>query len=168
MDESPPSVTNDPDGPPSRRRRAGVLVPMPAVIVGLGLASVPALAQPLPPPIARDDFFFVPPNTSSELNVIGNDTLFGNVFSFCGIAPDPAHGNVSAKGSALLYVPFAGFEGVDQFQYCVANGPGCNACATVSLFVGDAAPAVPALSAVALAGLSSALGWLGLRARRRR
>jgi hypothetical protein len=166
MDDSTNQAPDGPDGP-LKRRRTGLTVPLPAVLVGLGLATGPAVAQ-AQVDVALGDFFHVPSDVASFLPVTANDTFVGNTFVFCGPAPNPLHGNVSAKGSQLVYVPDAGFVGTDTFQYCARSGPLCNACATVTLAVGEVPSAVPALSSVAIAGLSGALGWLGLRARRRR
>ena len=169
-DVSPPQPSETAAAP--KRRRKGLHVPLPAVVVGLGLASGAAVGQ-VPQVIARDDAYSVPAFTAVTLPVMANDTV--NVFAFTYIYAfsPPAHGfaNVLAGMQALVYQGHPGFRGVDSFDYCIVaqgGGPQTN-CATVTLSVGLTEVAqVPALGGLALAALSGALGWLGMRGRRRR
>jgi hypothetical protein len=157
------------DDPPSnapKRRRARLHVPLPAVVVGLGLASGPAAAAPLPV-IARPDSYTLRPDQSSVLTVLHNDTFpNGSPVVFQSLTK-PEHGNVFVQQGTLVYTPFAGFTGSDAFRYCIgAPGVG-NSCAVVSLLVLEPPVPVPALATLALAGLSGVLGFLGVRGRRR-
>lgn len=161
-DSTPPADTS---GVP-RRRRANLHVPLPAVLVGLGLVSGPVAAQPITV-IARPDGYAIPLGTPTLLPVLANDTISNVVpFQFFGITKTV--GNLVAQQAGLFYTPRPGFTGDDSFTYCVRVGSFANSCATVSLLVLGPTAAVPALSAAALAGLSGVLGWLGARGRRRR
>ena len=163
----PPETATEP-----RRRRKGLHVPLPAVVVGLGLASGSAVGQ-VPQVIARNDFYAVPSFTLTTLPVMANDTVNAAAFTFIYAFTPPANGfaNVLAGMQTMIYQGNPGFQGVDTFNYCiVAQGGGIQTnCATVTMNVGlnDATP-VPALGGLALAALSGALGWLGMRGRRRR
>ena len=160
-DHDPPS-----QDPASKPRRRGLTIPLPAVVVGLGLASAPSAAQV--PVVARDDFYTVPMGVQSLLPVMGNDTL-NNAFATTFLSfTVPKPGNVVAQQFDLLFTPPPGFDGLLTFQYCIRSFvPLSNSCATVSLLVAAPATPVPALGGVALAGLSGVLGWLGMRLRRR-
>ena len=146
-------------------RRRGLTVPLPAVVVGLGLASAPAVAQI--PVVARNDFYTVPPDTQSTLLVLANDTL-NNVLPTTFYSISPTIGNAIAQTFSILYAPPPGYTGPASFRYCIRTGfPLSNSCATVSLLVAGPSTPVPALGGAALVGLSGVLGWLGMRLRRR-
>ena len=165
MDDTPPPQPARDDAPTGRRRK-GLSVPLPAVVVGLGLASAPAVAQI--PVVARDDVYVIPMNTSSVLPVMGNDTLNNAAPTFFDSFSPPKGSNVVAQQFSLLFTPPNGFEGTLTFPYCIESfSPGTNSCATVTLIVGAPATPVPALGGAALVGLSGVLGWLGMRLRRR-
>lgn len=163
MSEStPPSETS---GVP-RHRRATLHVPLPAVLVGLGLVSGPVAAQPITV-ITRPDGYSIPLGTPTLLPVLANDTISNVIpFQFFGITKTV--GNLVAQQAGLFYTPRPGFTGDDSFAYCVRVGSFANSCTTVSLLVLGPTVPVPALSTAALAGLSGVLGWLGVRGRRRR
>jgi Bacterial Ig domain len=165
MDDPAIPQTDDPAAAP-KRRRMGLHVPLPAVLVGLGLVSGPASAQI--PVVARPDNYSVLPDTPTVLNVLGNDTLNNAAPTvFDGSPSHPLHGNVVAQLSVFVYTPEPGYRGPDFFKYCIRSvAPLSNSCTTVSLFVAPV-PTVPALSGGALAGLSGVLGWLAMRLRRR-
>lgn len=164
---TPPSDSTDRDASP--RRRKGLNVPLPAVVVGLGLASSPAVAQI--PVVARDDAYLIPPDALAVLPVRSNDTVNNVAATFFTLPVIPPKGhNVVVQGFDLLYRPPNGFRGAASFDYCLQSvSPVSNSCATVILEVGEptAATPVPALGGAALLGLSGALGWLGVRLRRR-
>ena len=169
MDDATPPQSSNTAAP--KRRRKGLHVPLPAVVVGLGLASGAAVGQPAQV-IARNDSYAVPMFTLATLPVMVNDTINAFAFTFISSFTPPAHGfaNVVASQQALFYRGNDGFRGVDSFGYCIrAQGSTQSNCATVTLLVGlTDLPQVPALGGMALAALSGALGWLGMRGRRRR
>jgi hypothetical protein len=162
------SSPDEPAGAGPTRRRSGLHAPLHAVVVGLGLASGPVAAQPIPAIIARPDSLAVAPDVPSVLPVLHNDT-FPNVFAltFFGLTK-PSHGNVFVQLGSLVYQPAPGYAGTDTFRYCIQAPSVGNSCAIVSLLVPGPSVPVPAASPLALAGLSGVLGWLGMRGRRRR
>ena len=163
-DTAPPQPPEAVTAP--KRRRKGLHVPLPAVLVGLGVVSGPIAAQPVS--MVRPDFFSVPRDAiNAFLPVLANDTLPNASASFFAAGPAPI-GNVAAQFGGFRYTPPPGFTGPTSFAYCVVGIPPANACATVSLLVVGPQVPVPALSVAALAGLSGMLGWLGMRGRRRR
>ena len=162
MDDTP--HPHDEATPAPKPRRKGLIAPLPAVVVGLGLASGPAIAQPVQ---ARNDTFWIPSDTQTFLPVLGNDT-FPNASPFVFPVTQPVPGgNVFAAIGGLQFAPPPGFTGPISFRYCIQGGSPPLACANVSLLVIGPDIPVPALSGAALAGLSGVLGWLGLRLRRR-
>jgi len=149
---------------PARPRRRGLIAPLPAVVVGLGLASGPAVAQSLQ---ARPDAFTIPADAAAFLPVLANDT-FPNAFPLVLLTRLPAPvGNAVAQIGGFLFTPPPGFAGPVDFAYCIQGGKPPAACANVFVIVQGPDVPVPALSGAALAGLSGVLGWLGLRLRRR-
>lgn len=161
MDDTP----NPHDAPaiPAKPRRRGLIAPLPAVMVGLGLASGPAGAQPIQ---ARPDAFTIPSGAQSFLPVLANDT-FPNASAFVfPVGPPIPGGNVFAGNGGLRFLPPSGYVGQITFPYCINGGSPPAACANVALLVLGPEP-IPAMSGAALAGLSGVLAWLGLRLRRR-
>jgi hypothetical protein len=147
---------------PQKPRRRGLIAPLPAVVVGLGLASGASAA---PSFVARPDTYTIPADATAFLPVIANDTYPNAlpqpiVFN----APFPG-GNAVGQPGGFLFTPPSGFAGQIRFSYCIQGAP--FACANVVVEVHGPEVAVPALSGAALAGLSGVLGWLGLRLRRR-
>ena len=163
MDEPQPLELPTAATPPKPRRR-GLIAPLPAVVVGLGLASGPAVAQLFQ---ARTDTYAIPADASAFLPVLANDT-FPNAFPlvFLSRLPFPA-GNAVAQIGGFQFTPPPGFTGPVDFAYCMQGGSPPIACANVFVVVQGPDVPVPALSGAALAGLSGVLGWLGLRLRRR-
>lgn len=162
MNETP--IPHDAPATPARPRRRGLIAPLPAVVVGLGLASSPALAQPFQ---ARTDAFTIPGDLAAFLPVLANDT-FPNALPavFPTRLPFPG-GNVAAQIGGFLFTPPPGYTGPVDFAYCIQGGAPPIACANVYIDVHGPDVPIPALSGAALAGLSGALAWLGMRLRRR-
>jgi len=154
-----------PDAEPVRKRRASLLVPVPAALMGLGLLSGAPVAQ-AQATFARDDFFRVLPDTVTALPVMANDTV-PNTSSTVGLWVPPTTGNVIPRGTFFDFVPPPGFRGAASFEYCIYPIDTPNNCALVTLSVEPPPTPVPALGAAGLAGLAGMLGWLGLRRSRR-
>jgi hypothetical protein len=166
MDDTADPAAND-RSPPARPRRRGLTAPLPAVVVGLGLASTPAAAQI--PVVARPDFYTVPADMQTLLPVTSNDTLNNtNPTYFDRVDKPVPGGNAFAQQLQILFTPPTGYTGPASFLYCIESlGPLTNSCTTVQLLVQGPATPVPALGGAALVGLSGVLGWLGMRLRRR-
>lgn len=150
--------------PSARRASPAMHVPLPAVLVGLGLmASQPAAAQG---GVAVDDQYSTPFNTTlSGFNVTSNDVLVGNASVQVFTTASPQHGNLLMQpNGAFTYTPQNGFQGVDHFRYDLVNLG--NSLAEVTITVG--AHAVPALGGMALAALSASIAALATRRRRKR
>ena len=150
--------------PSARRANPAVHLPLPAVLVGLGLmASPPAAAQS---GVAVADQYSTPVNTVlSGFNVTSNDLLVGNATVQVFTTVPPQHGNLLMQpNGAFTYTPQAGFEGVDQFRYDLVNLG--NSLAEVTITVG--AHDVPGLGGAALGALSAGIAALAMRRRRKR
>jgi hypothetical protein len=142
--------------------RAGAYLPLPAVLMGLGLmASPPAAAQG----VAVDDHYSTPFNTVlSGVNVTANDFLVGNATVQVFQLDSPAHGSlVMQPNGAFQYTPQPGFQGQDTFRYDLVNGS--NSVAEVFISVG--AQSVPGLGAAGIAALSAGIAALAMRRRRK-
>ena len=154
-----------PDSGAAARREPTLHVPLPAVLMGLGLLAAPAASQA---GTAIDDHYTTPFNTTlSGVTVLSNDVLTGNATAQVFLAAFPTHGTASLQtNGALTYTPAPGFQGQDTFSYQLANGN--NTFANVSVTVSDPV-AVPALAPAGLAALSAGLaGLAALRRRRKR
>jgi hypothetical protein len=150
----------------SNTRETSLHVPLPAVLMGLGLLAAPAASQA---GTAIDDHYTTPFNTTlSGVTVLSNDVLTGNTTAQVFLAALPTHGTASLQtNGALTYTPAPGFQGQDTFSYQLANGN--NTFANVSVTVSDPVVAVPALAPAGLAALSAGLaGLAALRRRRKR
>ncbi|HEY7902048.1 MAG TPA: Ig-like domain-containing protein [Casimicrobiaceae bacterium] len=150
--------------PSARRANPAVHLPLPAVLVGLGLmASQPAAAQG---GVAVRDQYSTPVNTAlSGFNVTSNDVLVGNASVQVITTILPQHGNLLMQpNGAFTYTPQSGFQGVDQFQYDLINLG--NSFAQVTITVG--AQEVPALGGAAIGALSAGIAALAMRRRRKR
>lgn len=145
-----------------KRARGAVHLPLPAVLVGLGLmASQPAAAQG---GVAVDDHYSTPMNTTlSGFNVTANDQLVGNSTVQVFALDSPLHGNLVMQPSgAFQYTPDTGFRGQDTFRYDLVNAG--NSIAEVFISVG--ADSVPAVGAAGLAALAAGIAALAMRRRK--
>ena len=88
-------------------------------------------------PIAVDDSFNVPQNTSNQpLNVLANDIvstagslrIIRTTTSSAGVVP-----TITAGGRSILYTPRTGFTGTDQFTYTIQDGAGKTSSAVVTV-----------------------------------
>jgi hypothetical protein len=143
--------------------RTGAYLPLPAVLMGLGLmASPPAAAQG----VAVDDHYATPFNTVlSGVNVTANDLLVGNATVQVIQLDSPAHGAVVMQpNGAFQYTPQPGFQGQDSFRYDLVNDG--NSIAQVFISVG--AQSVPGLGAAGIAALSAGIAALAAMRRRRK
>lgn len=99
--------------------------------------TTPPDAPPLPEFLAIDDEFTVTEDTTTELNVLGNDTGSGiSVTSFT----NPQNGTLELDpifGGRFLYTPDADFVGEDTFTYTSGDGFGQSGTATVTITVED-------------------------------
>ena len=83
-------------------------------------------------PLAVDDNFTVPGNTSSPLDVLGNDTdIDGGTKEVASVGSPPAHGAVTNNTTDFTYHPNTGYCGSDSFTYTLNGGSS----ATVTLDV---------------------------------
>ena len=83
-------------------------------------------------PLAVDDNFTVPGNTSSPLDVLGNDTdIDGGTKEVASVGFPPAHGAVTNNTTDFTYHPNTGYCGSDSFTYTLNGGSS----ATVTLDV---------------------------------
>lgn len=146
---------------------SGLHVPLPAVLIGLGLLATPAVGVA---GTAVDDHYSIAVNSSlSGVNVTANDSITPNasvvVYSISG----PTHGYASLQTNGLLqYSPQNGFQGQDSLQYGLDNAS--NTFATVFINVGavaGTAQPVPGLTPAGIAALSAAIAGLALRRRRK-
>ncbi|WP_312765900.1 Ig-like domain-containing protein [Epilithonimonas sp.] len=91
-------------------------------------------------PVANNDSYSVYKNTSTNLNVLSNDTS-GSTITGITITQQPAHGTVTVNGTTnVTYVPTAGYEGTDSFKYKAVNTTGSSNEATVGINVITAVP----------------------------
>ncbi len=91
-------------------------------------------------PVANNDSYSVYKNTSTNLNVLSNDTS-GSTITGVTITQQPAHGTLTVNGTTnVTYVPTAGYEGTDSFKYKAVNATGPSNEATVSINVVAAVP----------------------------
>ena len=102
---------------------------------GVDTATVRIQPAGVAVPDARDDTYSVPSNAgATRLDVLANDSDPSGgslrIVAFAG-----AQGQVSGDGSALSYIPPAGFVGVDSFTYTVENDQGARDVATVTVTV---------------------------------
>jgi|GEM_PF-679567 len=91
-------------------------------------------------PVANNDSYSVYKNTSTDLNILSNDTS-GSAITGITITQQPAHGTVTVNGTAnVTYVPASGYSGTDSFKYKALNTTGSSNEATVSLNVITSVP----------------------------
>ncbi len=154
-------MSNNKNPASENKSMSGLRVPLPAVLMGLGmLASASQLAKAAPS-LAVDDNYVVQANSVlSGVNVVDNDSL-GNSYSIIALSP-PSHGvAILDSFGNLTYTPTSGFAGADSFLYIDQNS---NSSAQVNILVSPTP--IPALKPAALAGLAGLLAFFGLRRRR--
>ncbi len=87
------------------------------------------------PPVAQDDSTIMDEGTSVNVPVLLNDQdPDGDLLEIESVT-DPENGQVEIAGTALVYVPNRGFDGVDTFLYTVSDGRGGTSTATVFVAV---------------------------------
>lgn len=148
-------------------KSSGLRIPLPAVMVGLGLMA--AGAHTSAQAAAVNDSYTVPSNSVlSGQNVTSNDTRDGNTYSVQLIS-NVSHGTLSLQNTGVFtYTPNANFSGTDTFSYELDDFGGTtpNSAAQVTITVLPPQP-VPTLGGAAAVGLGAAVGLLGLGMRRR-
>jgi hypothetical protein len=86
-------------------------------------------------PAAANDAAFTTIAAEVLVNVLANDTdPDGDVISLIA-AGQAAHGTVAVQGSAVRYMPVAGYTGADSFTYQIRDTRGATASATVNVTV---------------------------------
>jgi hypothetical protein len=93
-----------------------------------------------------------------------------SLFSFT-IVEEPSHGSISTFNSltgSVAYTPFGSFSGVDSFTFVASDVVNTSAPAAVTIAVGAAGTAVPALDVRGLVILGLLLAGIGLFFLRRR
>ncbi len=98
--------------------------------------AVTISGPPNRPPVAVNDSFVVPQNSSgNSFNVLANDTdPDGDALTITAVGA-PAHGTASIASGKVSYTPTVGFTGTDSFTYAIADGRGGTASATVSVTI---------------------------------
>ena len=85
---------------------------------------------------AVDDTFTVQQDTTTLLNVLGNDTVPSNSTATITAVGTPSNGGTATvQGNQISYTPAAGFTGTETFTYTVSNGTGGTDTATVTVTV---------------------------------
>ncbi len=151
-----------PDADRPATAAAGMHVPLPAVLMGLGLLGAPAMSQAV---AVNDQYTIAADTTLTGVNVTANDGIGGNATVQVIEIGGPTHGIASlATNGALTYTPDPGFRGTDGFGYQLkSNG---TSFANVFITVTDPAP-VPGLAPATLAALSAGIAGLAMRRRRK-
>lgn len=150
---------------------SGLRIPLPAVMVGLGLLAGGAHTE-VQASVPLNDNYFTQMNTVlSGQNVTSNDTWESNSYSTTVIS-DVSHGTLALQPTGVFtYTPDPGFFGTDTFTYRLNEVGGStftpNGIAQVTISVTSPAQSVPALGTAGLAGLGAAVAALGARRRRR-
>ncbi|MCB1865521.1 MAG: IPTL-CTERM sorting domain-containing protein [Chromatiales bacterium] len=155
---------------PAGSPKAGLRVAGPKLLAGLGVlaAAAPGTSSALlgSPTDAIDDHYVIRQGQSiTAENVTDND--FWNSAGIAVTQTVPAmHGASAISPSGVLsYTPAPGFAGTDTVSYLLNASSGVdNALVTI---VVTPPPHVPTLGTAAVAALSGALGWMGLRRRRK-
>jgi hypothetical protein len=87
-------------------------------------------------PVAMDDAASTQPGIGVDMDVPGNDSdADGDPLSIASVV-QPSNGIVSINGRSLHYVPAAGFNGTDVFEYAATDGAGSDT-AAVTVVVGE-------------------------------
>lgn len=150
-------------GKVSAPSKAAMHVPLPAVLVGLGLLSAAGVGHAA---AVNDHYSVVAGTTLSGVNVTDNDSLSPNssvqVIEIVG----PSHGNaLLASDGELTYTPNPSYRGNDSLYYALNNAG--TSFANVFITVSDPVP-VPGLTPAGIAALSAGIAGLALRRRRRK
>src|SRR5690242_14315860 len=74
--------------------------------------------------------------TPVTLHVLANDQITGGTPTVA-LASSPANGSAAVSGTAVVYTPSAGFNGLDSFSYQACIGSTC-ATAAIDVQVGTA------------------------------
>ncbi|WP_093517313.1 Ig-like domain-containing protein [Stigmatella erecta] len=106
---------------------------------GVDSALVTVTVTPVnDPPTANDDSFTVAEGTTStQLNVLANDTFApdtGETLSVVAVT-QPVNGVVSLTGGLVRFTPSVGFNGIATFTYTVSDGNGGTDTANVTVTV---------------------------------
>jgi hypothetical protein len=150
--------------PGRKHALTAALVPVPAVLLGLGVLANPAVAAL--PIVAVDNHYQTPESTTlSGVNVLGNDIINVNGIPQVIAFTAAQHGvNSIMKDGVLTYTPTTGYLGPDQFSYTAdIFGKVGQSSATVFINVVPPVQPVPALEPLALGGLAALVAWFGLR-----
>ena len=107
------------------------------------------------PPLARDDTAATAFGQAVTIDVLANDSdAEGDSLQINAVTP-PQNGTVRIEGDRVVYMPRAGFSGVDRFTYTISDGRGGSATATVRIQVAaglDRAPVARADRATVTTG----------------
>jgi hypothetical protein len=153
--------------PASEDKPGGLRIPLPAVMMGLGLLAAGAHTE-VQAAAVNDSYSMQSNSVLSGQNVTTNDTRDGNSYSVS-LVSNVSNGTLSLQNTGVFtYTPNADFAGTDTFTYELDDFGGTtpNSIAQVSITV-QAPQAVPTLGGAAAAGLGVAVGLLGLGMRRR-
>ena len=103
------------------------------------------------PPVAVDDYVSTDADTPLIIDVLANDPdPDGDALTIASVDA-PGHGSVDIVDGKLLYIPDAGFTGVDVFGYRIADPSNASASGTVHVGVGGFPTGAPAEVILALA-----------------
>ncbi len=156
------SDKNNPTVVPKPVKSKGLHIPVPAVLVSLGMLSGSAYAGTI------QDVYSTPVNTSlNGVNILASDAA-NNPQIFSCFQPTNGSANVAPNG-LLFYTPNTAFQGVDAFS-CTGSDNLGNVSVSVSIYVGIPIPgpvSLPTVSPVALGGLAAMMAYLGMRRRRK-
>jgi uncharacterized repeat protein (TIGR01451 family) len=90
-------------------------------------------------PEANDDLAATPQGKPVKIQVLSNDISPDGGFSSPVITASPLHGTVSVlQDKTILYTPFPGYIGADQFQYQICDVSSCHAttqCDVATVFI---------------------------------
>ena len=148
-------------GKVSAPSKAAMHVPLPAVLVGLGLLSAAGVGHAA---AVNDHYSVAFGQTLSGVNVTDNDSLNNSSVQVIEIV-GPSHGNAVLESSgALTYTPNPGYRGNDSLFYELNNA----GTSFANVFITVSAPVpVPGLAPAAIAALSAGIAGLALRRRRK-
>lgn len=90
------------------------------------------------PPSASNDSYSVGMNTTTELNVLANDSD-SDAFSISSISI-PTNGTVSNNQSSIIYTPSDTYVGSDTFSYTIKDSAGQESSAVVNIAIANLPP----------------------------